>query len=307
MKLSNIQRFWISLILSLPMIIQMLAMPFHWMLPGYNWWALVTTTVIMAISAAPYWKSAWSAFKKHNANMNTLVAIGTAVAYFYSIFAMFTGRAVYFESAAFVTIFVLLGDAMEEKMHHSASDALSKLLSMQAKEAEVKQGEAFIKLPLDQVQVGDLIRVKPGEKIPVDGQVVSGSTNVDESMVTGESLPVTKKVGDSVVGTTINTNGTILLRATKVGKDTMLAQIVEMVRKAQQKMDRCINICRVLPVQYPQPLFKHQKRHHDVCLPSSVPSCGPGIRTVSSAGAAWPYRPSERGSPRHSAWSRRSA
>lgn len=215
------------------MIIQMLAMPFHWMLPGYNWWALVTTTVIMAISAAPYWKSAWSAFKKHNANMNTLVAIGTAVAYFYSIFAMFTGRAVYFESAAFITIFVLLGDAMEEKMHHSASDALSKLLSMQAKEAEVKQGEAFIKLPLDQVQVGDLIRVKPGEKIPVDGQVVSGSTNVDESMVTGESLPVTKKVGDSVVGTTINTNGTILLRATKVGKDTMLAQIVEMVRKAQ--------------------------------------------------------------------------
>ncbi|MDF9446062.1 heavy metal translocating P-type ATPase, partial [Limosilactobacillus mucosae] len=101
------------------------------------------------------------------ANMNTLVAAGTAVAYFYSIFAMAAGRPVYFESAAFVTVFVLLGDAMEEKMHNNASNALGKLMGLQAKEAEVLKGGKFVKVPLDQVQVGDLIRVRPGEKVPV--------------------------------------------------------------------------------------------------------------------------------------------
>ena len=233
MKLSNIQRFWISFVLSIPMLIQMIVMPFHWMMPGYNWIALITTTIIMAISAAPYWKSAWGAFKKHNANMNTLVAVGTAVAYFYSIYAMFTGREVYFESAAFVTVFVLLGDAMEEKMHNNASNALAKLIDLQAKDAEVERDGKFIKLPLDQVKVGDIIRVKPGEKVPVDGVIVDGSSTLDESMVTGESMPVTKKKGDDVVGSTINTNGTFTFKATKVGSDTMLSQIVDLVKKAQ--------------------------------------------------------------------------
>lgn len=233
MKLSNIQRFWISFVLSIPMLIQMIAMPFHWMMPGYNWIALITTTIIMAISAAPYWKSAWGAFKKHNANMNTLVAVGTAVAYFYSIYAMFTGREVYFESAAYVTVFVLLGDAMEEKMHSNASNALAKLVDLQAKDAEVLRDGEFVKVPLEQVKPGDTIRVKPGEKIPVDGVITDGSTTIDESMVTGESMPVTKKKGDNVVGSTINTNGTFTFKATKVGSDTMLAQIVDLVKKAQ--------------------------------------------------------------------------
>lgn len=233
MKLSNIQRFWISFILSIPMLIQMIAMPFHWMMPGYNWIAFVTTTIIMAISAAPYWKSAWGAFKHHNANMNTLVAVGTSVAYFYSIYAMFTGREVYFESAAYVTIFVLLGDAMEEKMHNNASNALAKLVDLQAKDAEVLRNGEFVKVPLDQVKPGDTIRVKPGEKIPVDGVILDGSTTIDESMVTGESMPVTKKKGDDVVGSTINTNGTFTFKATKVGSDTMLSQIVDLVKKAQ--------------------------------------------------------------------------
>ncbi len=233
MKLSNIKRFWISFILAIPMLIQMLAMPFHWMMPGYNWIALVTTTIIMAISAAPYWKSAIAAFKKHSANMNTLVAAGTAVAYFYSIFAMITNRPVYFESAAFVTVFVLLGDAMEEKMHDNASNALGKLMGLQAKDAEVLKDGKFVKIPLDEVQVGDLIRVKPGEKIPVDGEITEGTTTLDESMVTGESMPVVKQVGDTVVGSTINSNGTITFKATKVGSDTMLAQIVDLVKKAQ--------------------------------------------------------------------------
>ena len=138
MKLSNIKRFWISFILSIPMLIQMFAMPFHWMMPGYNWIALITTTIIMAISALPYWKSAIAAFKKHSANMNTLVATGTAVAYFYSIFAMITNRPVYFESAAFVTVFVLLGDAMEEKMHDNASNALGKLMKFKEMASSLK-------------------------------------------------------------------------------------------------------------------------------------------------------------------------
>ncbi len=233
MRLSNIQRFWISFVLAIPMLIQMLAMPFHWMMPGYNWIALITTTIIMAISALPYWKSAIAAFKKHSANMNTLVATGTAVAYFYSIFAMMTGRAVYFESAAFVTVFVLLGDAMEEKMHNNASSALGKLMGLQAKDAEVLRDGKFVKVPLDQVQVGDLIHVKPGEKVPVDGKILEGITSLDESMVTGESIPVMKKAGDTVIGSTINGNGTITFKATKVGTDTMLAQIVDLVKKAQ--------------------------------------------------------------------------
>ena len=211
----------------------MFAMPFHWMMPGYNWIAFITTTIIMAISAAPYWSSAWAAFKHHQANMNTLVAVGTSVAYFYSIFAMFTGREVYFESAAFVTVFVLLGDAMEEKMHNNASNALAKLIDLQAKDAEVERNGEFVKVPLDQVKPGDIIRVKPGEKVPVDGVIVDGSTTINESMVTGESMPVTKKKGDEVVGSTINTNGTFTFKATKVGSDTMLAQIVDLVKKAQ--------------------------------------------------------------------------
>ena len=198
MKLSNLQRFWISFILAIPMLIQMLAMPFHWQMPGYRWIAFGTTTVIMLIAAIPYWKSAWAAFKHHNANMNTLVAVGTTVAYFYSIFALFTGRDVYFESAAYVTIFVLLGDAMEERMHNNASNALGKLLELQVKNAEVLKDGKYVDVPLDQVKVGDTIRVRPGQKIAVDGVVTKGSTTVDESMITGESMPVEKTVGDPV-------------------------------------------------------------------------------------------------------------
>lgn len=232
-KLTSSQRFWISFVLVIPMVVQMLAMPFHWMMPGYNWIALVTTTLIMLVAALPYWTSAWAAFKHHNANMNTLVAIGTTIAYFYSLFAMVTGRPVYFESAAFIAVFVLLGDTMEERMHNNASNALKKLLDLQVKNAMVLRNGHFVQVPLDQIQVGDIIQVKPGQKVPVDGVITSGQTSLDESMITGESMPVTKKVGDAVVGSTINGDGAIQFRATKVGQDTMLAQIVEMVKKAQ--------------------------------------------------------------------------
>ena len=233
MKISETKRFWISFILSLPLLVQMLAMPFGGKMPYYNLIAFVVTTLIMLSAAVPYWSSAWAAAKHHDANMNTLVAVGTTVAYFYSVFALLTGRDVYFESAAFIAVFVTLGDAMEERVHKNAEGAVSNLLQLQAKSAVVKRNGDWVKVPLKEVQIGDEIRVKPGEKIPVDGTILTGQSAVDESMVTGESMPVEKKKGDAVVGSTINQTGTFTFKATKVGAQTMLAQIVEMVKKAQ--------------------------------------------------------------------------
>lgn len=233
MRLSSMQRFIIALILAIPMLIQMILMPWHWVMPHYDLIAFITTTLIMIIAAVPYWQSAWAAFKHHQANMNTLVAVGTAVAYFYSIFAMLTHRDVYFESAAYITVFITLGDALEERMHRNASHALEKLLALQVTTAEVLQGNHYVKLPLAQVKVGDIIRVRPGQKIPVDGTIISGQTTINEAMITGESTPVMKTTGDDVIGTTLNQTGVITFKATKVGQDTMLAQIVALVKKAQ--------------------------------------------------------------------------
>ena len=227
-------RFWISLILSLPMLIAMIVMPFtDWMLPGGEVTMLVLTTVIMLISARPFLSSAWSSFQKHHSNMDTLIAVGTGTAYVYSIYAMFTGKAVFFESAAFVITFVLLGQVLEERMRDNASSAIEKLMDLQAKDAEVKRDGEFVRLSLDKVVADDLIRVRPGEKIAVDGKIVEGTSTVDESMVTGESMPVTRQVGDDVIGSTINMTGTFVFRAEKVGDQTMLAQIVTLVKKAQ--------------------------------------------------------------------------
>lgn len=231
--LTSTQRFWICLVLALPLFIQMVGMLFHWMMPGYSWIALVTTTLIILIGALPYWQSARSAFLQHNANMNTLVAVGTGVAYFYSLFAMATGRDVYFESAAFITVFVMLGDMLEEQSHRQATNSLKKLVGLQVKAADVIRGGKTVRVPLDQVQVGDLMVVKPGAKVPVDGVITKGASSIDESMVTGESMPVEKATGDEVVGSTINLNGALTVKATKVGQDTMLAQIVQMVKQAQ--------------------------------------------------------------------------
>lgn len=227
------KRFWIALVFSIPMLIGMILMPFGIMVPGSEWIQFVLTTIVMAVAARPFIQSAWASFKKHHSNMDTLVAIGTAVAYVYSIYAMFTGQAVFFESAAFVITFVLLGQVFEERMRNNASNAIEKLVDLQAKEAEVMRDGKLVKIPLDQVVEGDLIRVKPGQKIAVDGVITEGSSTVDESMVTGESMPVTKETGDKVIGSTINSNGTFMFKAEKVGSDTMLSQIVELVKKAQ--------------------------------------------------------------------------
>ena len=227
-------RFWTSLVLSLPMLVEMIIHPFTgWMLPGGNRTMLAFTTVIMLISAGPFVSSAWSAFLKHHSNMDTLVALGTMITYLYSIYAMFTGRPVFFETAAFVITFVLLGQVLEAKMRSNASSAISRLVNLGAKEALVKRGTEFVKVPISQVVKGDLIQVLPGQKVPVDGKIVSGTSNIDESMVTGESMPVAKKAGDQVIGSTINQNGAFVIEAEKVGNDTMLAQIIEIVKKAQ--------------------------------------------------------------------------
>ena len=227
-------RFWTSLILSLPMLLEMIIHPFTgWMLPGGKWTMLIFTTIIMLISAGPFVSSAWSAFKKHHSNMDTLVALGTSITYVYSIYAMFTGKPVFFESAAFVITFVLLGQVLEEKMRATASDAMGKLLNLGAKDALVKRGNEFVSIPITKVVKGDLIQVMPGQKVPVDGKIVSGNSNIDESMVTGESLPVKKAQGDQVIGATINQTGSFVMEAQKVGNDTMLAQIIDIVKKAQ--------------------------------------------------------------------------
>ena len=233
-SLSLLQRFWITSIFTVPLVILMIGMSTggisHQVM---RWGTFLATTPIMLVAGGPYIQSAWASFKKHNANMDTLVALGTLVAYFYSLVALFTGLPVYFESAAFILFFILLGAVFEEKMRKNTSQAVEKLLDLQAKTAEVLRDDVYVQMPLEQVKVGDLIRVRPGEKIAVDGTVLEGETSIDESMVTGESIPVDKSVGDAVIGSTINNSGTIIFRAEKVGSETMLAQIVDFVKKAQ--------------------------------------------------------------------------
>ena len=233
-SLSLLQRFWITSIFTVPLVILMIGMSTggisHQVM---RWGTFLATTPIMLVAGVPYIRSAWASFKKHNSNMDTLVALGTLVAYFYSLVALFAGLPVYFESAAFIFFFVLMGAVFEEKMRKNTSQAVEKLLDLQAKTAEVLREDNYVQVPLEQVKVGDLIRVRPGEKIAVDGVVVEGISSIDESMVTGESLPVDKTVGDTVIGSTINNSGTLVFRAEKVGSETVLAQIVDFVKKAQ--------------------------------------------------------------------------
>lgn len=233
-SLSLLQRFWITSIFTVPLVILMIGMLTGTIShPVMHWGTFLATTPIMLVAGGPYIQSAWASFKKHNANMDTLVALGTLVAYLYSLVALFAGLPVYFESAGFILFFVLLGAVFEEKMRKNTSQAVEKLLDLQAKTAEVLREDSYVQVPLEQVKVGDLIRVRPGEKIAVDGVVVEGVSSIDESMVTGESLPVDKTVGDTVIGSTINNSGTLVFKAEKVGSETVLAQIVDFVKKAQ--------------------------------------------------------------------------
>jgi len=222
-------RFIISLVFSLPLVATM----FGVMLPGGQlaMWALATPVVV--IGGYPFFSGGWAAFKHRQASMDTLVSLGVGVAYLYSVYAVGVKQEVYFEIAALLITFILLGKLFEDLTRNRASSAIEKLVGLQAKHATVIRAGKEVQVPLEEVKVGDDILVKPGEKIAVDGEVKDGSTSIDESMVTGESLPVTKKIGDRVIGSTINKTGAITFTATKVGSDTLLAQIVELVRKAQ--------------------------------------------------------------------------
>ncbi len=219
----------ISFVLSVPMLFEMLGgtLPGH----GYTMWALSTPVVFG--TGLRFHKSAWAAFKNRNANMDTLISLGTLTAYTYSLYALVAGLAVYFEIAAFLIFFILLGQLLEEISKGRASKAIESLLNLQPQEVVVIIDGEEKKIAITDVNVGDTIKVRPGERLAVDGKVIEGESRVDESMITGESVPVKKRVGDNVIGATVNTNGTLVYEATKIGSDTMLAQIVEMVRRAQ--------------------------------------------------------------------------
>lgn len=175
-----------------------------------------------------------SGLKNRTLSMDTLIVIGTYSAFFYSVLTVFGfGDMVYFDTAAVIITLILLGRYLEAKAKSHTSEAIKKLLGLSPKTARVIRGKEEIDIPIDKVEAGDLIRVRPGEKVPVDGVIIEGASSIDESMVTGESIPVEKIVGDKVIGATINKNGTFVFKATKVGADTVLAQIISLVSQAQ--------------------------------------------------------------------------
>ena len=187
-----------------------------------------------------FWRGAWFALRRFSANMDTLVALGTGVAYIFSVAVMilaFSGMSldiyIYFDISAIVITLVMLGKYLEAKAKGSASEAIKKLLKLGAKNARVIKDGKEIEVSIEDVKAGDIILVKPGEKIPVDGIVLDGASSVDESMVSGESLPIDKKAGSEVIGATINKSGVLKFEAKKVGKDTFLSQIVKLVEEAQ--------------------------------------------------------------------------
>nr|MDQ3612572.1 heavy metal translocating P-type ATPase [Actinomycetota bacterium] len=190
-------------------------------------------TPVQLYAGWPFLRGAWERARHRSANMDTLVTIGTWTAYLFSLVALTVGQDLYFETSALLLAFLTLGRWFETLVKRSASRAIRALLELGAKEATVVVDGVERTVPVDQVQVGDLVRIRPGEKAPVDGVVVTGTSAVDESMLTGESLPVDKRPGDTVAGATINTFGLLTVRATAVGSDTALAQIVRLVEEAQ--------------------------------------------------------------------------
>ncbi|WP_198409595.1 copper-translocating P-type ATPase [Limnochorda pilosa] len=244
-------KFWFAAIVSVPVLL--VAYPeLPWLYVPYLFgdvsegtvrllWALsgLVTLPVLFYSGRQFFTGAWGAFKHHMADMNTLIALGTSAAWLYSTVATLVpsifpeGTAVpFYDVTAVVTALVVLGQAIEVRARGQTSQAIRKLIGLQAKTARVLRDGREVDVSVDEVEVDDIVVVRPGEKIPVDGVIVEGQSAVDESMITGESLPVDKAVGDEVVGATMNTTGSFKFRATKVGKDTTLAQIVKMVQDA---------------------------------------------------------------------------
>jgi len=226
---------------SLPMMLG-LPIPF---IPAWlhnPWLQLVLSTPVLFWAGREFFVNAWKALKRHTATMDTLVSLGTGSAYFYSIVAtvipsFFIAQGlnadVYYEAANVIITLILLGRLLEMRARGQTSDAIRKLIGLQARDARIVRDGQELEVPIQEVQIGDIVMVRPGEKIPVDGEVVEGTSTIDESMVTGESMPTKKQLGEEVIGATINKTGSFRFRATRVGKDTVLAQIVQLVQQAQ--------------------------------------------------------------------------
>ena len=247
------RRFWIGLALTIPVFI--LEMGGHLFglthvigQQASNWWQLILATPVVLWAGWPFFQHGWQSLVNRSLNMFTLIAMGTGTAWLYSIVATFApdifpdafrqadgSVAVYFEAAAVITVLVLLGQVLELRARESTSGAIRALLDLAPKTARIIRDDGSEEeAQLDAVQVGDRLRVRPGEKVPVDGEVLEGRSAVDESMVTGESMPVTKEVGSTAIGGTMNQSGALVIEAKKVGRDTMLSQIVQLVAEAQR-------------------------------------------------------------------------
>jgi Cu+-exporting ATPase len=247
------RRFWIGLALALPVFL--LEMGGHFFKIDQivspqisNWIQLVLATPVVVWCGAPFFVRGWKSILSRNLNMFTLIAIGTGVSLIYSLVATLAPQlfpaafqqadgsvAVYFEAAAVIVVLVLLGQVLELRAREKTSGAIKALLDLAPATArKLEDDDSESDVSLDQVKVGDHLRVRPGDKVPLDGEVLEGSSNVDESMVTGEPMAVSKKAGDQVVGGSINQQGSFIMRADKVGRDTMLSQIVQMVASAQR-------------------------------------------------------------------------
>ncbi len=238
-EINNVRNRFILAVVLAGAIMALMWMPFFTGKP-YLLWALATPVQFWA--GLRFYRGAWGALKHRTADMNTLIAVGTSAAYFYSVVAvlfpaLFTAGGLeanlYFDTSAMIVALILLGRFLEARAKGRTSEAIKKLIGMQSKTALVVRDGNEIEIPVDDVQVGDLILMRPGEKVPVDGIIRQGNSSIDESMITGESIPVEKEAGSEVIGATMNKTGSFQFEATRIGKDTTLAQIVRLVEEAQ--------------------------------------------------------------------------
>ncbi|MDF7671079.1 heavy metal translocating P-type ATPase [Orbaceae bacterium ESL0721] len=227
----------ISALLAVPFILPMLLAPFgiHWMLSGYL--QLILASIVQFVLGLKFYRSGFKAAKALSGNMDLLVAIGTSAAYGLSLYQLLIGDDdhLYFESSVIIITLILLGKWLEQRAKHQTTEAIESLSKLRPKAAQVKRGEQIVSLPLDQVKLSDIVIIKPGEQIPVDGIIIEGISSSDESMLTGESLPVNKKTGDTVTGGAINGEGLLTVKTTAIAKDSTLAKIIKLVEAAQEK------------------------------------------------------------------------
>jgi Cu+-exporting ATPase len=240
------KRFIVGLCFSLPLFLMSMSRDLHLLgnwahAPWVNWLFWVLATPVQFYVGRDYYVGGWRSLRSGGANMDVLVAMGSSVAYFYSIAVLVAGALgsdalgehVYFETSAVIITLIVLGKLLEARAKGHTSEAIKKLIGMQPKTARIVRENREIDVPVADVIIGDVVIVRPGEKIPVDGVVVDGYSAVDESMITGESLPVDRKTGDTVIGATINKQGLLKIQAAKVGKETALARIIKLVEQAQ--------------------------------------------------------------------------